>query len=581
MQPEELLFKEAMEAIEKEDIPHARELMTRLLQQNRSNSQYWVWMSGLVETVKERDFCLREALKLDPANPIAIRGLRLMGEELEDPQPLPKIDPLKQNWKTSLEVEKPVAKVEKKGKTKPSSWIALGVAVTALVVALIFLARPARYLPDTSPVIKFSLTPPATSTPKTTPTSLSTGPAPLWASLKATYTSTPIYAATPHKLTEAYQAAMKAYDKKDWPHALEYFRQALDAEPASADIQYHIGEIYRFQGMVAEAGKAYDACIKIDPSYAPAYVGKGMILLLDSAPEPDKAQQQFEKALELDPQLSDTLYELAKLSLSARDADAALEYLDRIPSSSPPSVLAEMTRAQAYLLKGDFTQALSTAQKANRIDITCLPVYKLLAQAFQLNDRVADSIPPLETYLTYEPTDSEALALMSHALIADGKYEEALQYANDALKLDKKSLPSLVARGEIYLQQEKVEEALVDFNAALRVDKNSFEANIGIARIQISKTLFGSAYEYSRVAYDLAQTDPQKATALYYRALALIGLEENNAAAKDLEELMKYPEDVLPADLYANALRVYEQVVTPTPTPASRNTPTPSATARK
>jgi tetratricopeptide (TPR) repeat protein len=277
------------------------------------------------------------------------------------------------------------------------------------------------------------------------------------------------------------------------------------------------------------------------------------------------------------------------LSLSASDADAALEYLGRIPSTSPPSVLVEMTRSQTYLLKGDFARALSVAQKANRIDITCLPVYKLLAQAFQLNDRAADSIAPLQTYLTYESTDTEALALMAHALIADGKYEEALQYANDALELDKESLPALIARGEIYLQQEKVEEALVDFNAALRLDKNSFEANIGIARIQISRTLFGSAYEYSRAAYNLAQTNPQKATALYYRALALIGLDENDASAKDLEELLKYPEDVLPADLYENALKVYEQVVTPTPTstltrtptPASRSTPSPSATPRK
>jgi len=85
MQSEELLLKDAMEAVAQDNIPLARELMTRLLQRDRSNPQYWVWMSGLVETPKERAFCLREAYKLDPSNATAIHGLRFSGENIRIP----------------------------------------------------------------------------------------------------------------------------------------------------------------------------------------------------------------------------------------------------------------------------------------------------------------------------------------------------------------------------------------------------------------------------------------------------------------------------------------------------------------
>ena len=169
MQSEELLLKDAMEAVAQDNIPLARDLMTRLLQRDRSNPQYWVWMSGLVETAKERAFCLREAYKLDPTNATAIHGLRFSGENIPDPQPLPPFDPAKLAWKTSLEQVKVEEKRVTGKKTSPFAWVALGTIAVGIGLAIFFLARGPRYRPDTSPIIKFSLTPPATTTPVVTP----------------------------------------------------------------------------------------------------------------------------------------------------------------------------------------------------------------------------------------------------------------------------------------------------------------------------------------------------------------------------------------------------------------------------
>ena len=595
MQSEELLLKEAMEAVEQENLPLARELMTRLLQRNRSNPEYWVLMSGLVETAKERAFCLREAHKLDPSNAIAIHGLRFSGENIPDPEPVPPFDPAKLAWKTSLEQVQVEEKRSVRKKTSPLAWVALGAIAVGIGLAAFFLARGPRYRPDTSPIMKFSLTPPATATKVTTPSPQTTGLAPLWSLLDATYTPTPIYAATPHALTEAYKAAMRAYERQDWPLALEYFQQVLYTEPASPDIHYHIGEIYRFQGLIAEAEKAYDASLKISPGYAPAYLGKGRTLLLATTPQSSKAREQFEKALTLDTSLYEANIELAQLELTAGDAAAALDTLGQIPPSAPPSVQVEILRAQAYLELNEPALALESARAANKFDLTSLPVYKLLAQANQMQGLMEESIAPLETYLAYEPEDPEALAWMAQALLTREDYEGALEFAGKALELDENSQAALLVRGECYLQTAKVDEAAADFNAVLRMDKNSFAANLGIAQIQISRTLYGSAYEYARAAYELGKGDRQKAIAQYWRVKALIGLEEYKAAAAGLEELLQYPEEILPAMLRTDALTVYKQVITPTPTrtPVSQRTkpaltgktatssPTRTATPRK
>jgi len=581
MQSEELLLKEAMEAVEQENLPLARELMTRLLQRNRSNPEYWVWMSGLVETPKERAFCLREAHKLDPSNAIAIHGLRFSGENIPDPAPVPPFDPAKLAWKTSLEQVQVEVKKAVRKKTSPLAWVALGAIAVGIGLAAFFLARGPRYRPDTSPIMKFSLTPPATATKITTPSPQLTGLAPLWTLLDATYTPTPIYAATPHTLTEAYTAAMRAYERQDWPRALEYFQQVLYSEPASPDIHYHIGEIYRFQGLIAEAEKAYDASLKISPDFAPAHLGKGRIFLLNTTPQPGKAREQFQKALTLDPLQYEASIELATLELAAGDVAAALDYLAQIPPSTPRSVQVEILRTKAYLELNEPANALNSARAANKLDLTSLPVYKLLAQAHQMQGLMEESISPLETYLAYEPDDPEALAWMAQALLTREDYEGAFEFAGKALELDENSLAGLLVRGECYLQTARVDEAAADFNAVLRVDKNSFAANLGIARIQISRTLYGSAYEFARASVELAQGDRQKAIAQYWRAKALIGLEEYKAAAASLEEVLQYPEDILPTMLRNDALTVYKQVITPTPTrtPVSQGTK-PAQTGR-
>jgi tetratricopeptide (TPR) repeat protein len=580
MQPEDLLLKEVLDAVKQEEILRARELMTRLLKRDRLNAEYWVWMSALVDTVKEREFCLREAYKLDPANAAAIHGLRLMGENIKDPSPV-SLDPARLKWKTSLEMAEQLVVPRPKPRRDRSSWALLALVVIGLGSAIGLLMRGPRFKPDTSAILKFSLTPPATATLEATPVPWGDGPAPLWTLLEATYTPTPVYAATPHNLTEAYKAAMRAYEQQDWARALDYFNQVLYSEPASADIHYHIGEIYRFQGLTEQASAAYDASIQINPNYAPAYLGKGRAFLMVNPPKVNKARQNFEKALELDPLQYEAYFELASLALAEGDADKALAFLAQRPADAPLAVQTELVKAKAFLLKGDPASALAAAQAANRMDITNLPAYKLIAEAYLVSDQAESALAPLQTYLTWVKGDAEAYALMSTLLLARGEYTEAMQFAATALEIDKSSLYALEVRGEVYLRNGQMDEAAVDFNNVLRTNKTSFIATLGISRIQHSRELFGSAHEYARAAYDLARTDREKAFALYWRALALIGLDEEPAAARDLQALFSLPEASIPAELKLDAMNAYQKLVTATPTLApspTKVTATPKPT---
>jgi tetratricopeptide (TPR) repeat protein len=578
MTPEERLYQEAMIALKKKDMPQARDLLSRLLKLNRLNPDYWLWMSAAVETTKERGYCLKEVLKLDPQNLTAIRGLRLMGEPYDDPEPPLSIEQLRTNWKTSLELKQTKVVRPKGLKRKIAGLTFLGILVVGGIIGGILLTERGHYEVDTSPILRISLTPSPTIT--TTPTITATlgGQAALITVLEITFTPTPIYVSTPHNRSEAYGAALKAYGQQDWVKAGGYFNQVILVEPNSPDLHYLLGETYRFQHLYKEAAAAYEAAILIDPAFGPAYLGKGRVLMQSSPPKVDEALLNFEKAIEKDPNLSEALLEIVNVNLVKGNGSSALTWLEKYENKSPSTAITENYRAQAYLLLSDPSAALKSVEKARVMDVSYMPVYRLWGEILQANGRFKESILPLLAYLKSYPLDLGSELFLARAYVAEGDDEKALASLNTAITSDSKFAEALALRGEIYLRQDKKTLAADDFNNALRAKPALFDALIGKGQLLLKDTYAGAAFNTFELAAKAATTPRQKAVAQYWRASALVGLEKFSTAIREYELFLSLPESVAPAELRTQALAEYLQMVTPTPTATNTKTSTPTPT---
>src|SRR5688572_33124978 len=74
--PDNSMFQDAVDALRRGDKKRAKDIITGLLKEDQNNTTYWVWLSAAVDNTKERIYCLQTALKLDPENAAAKRGLR-------------------------------------------------------------------------------------------------------------------------------------------------------------------------------------------------------------------------------------------------------------------------------------------------------------------------------------------------------------------------------------------------------------------------------------------------------------------------------------------------------------------------
>ncbi len=578
------MLQEAIGAVRRGEILRARDLLTRLLKTDKAQPVYWLWMSAVVDTPRERTYCLQEVLKYDSKNEMARRGLVRLGALSPDQaQPL-LTDAPRRNWQAQIMEQ--LGPQEKILSRKAVPRLALGVGGVLIAIGLVVLAvlgtngrnnfiipRPAATLGPTSTTL------PTASPVVRSPTPTFVGPTPLWMLLDATYTPTPLYVNTPHPVTEAYRTAMRRLQSGDLAGAITFFQQVLEVEQNAPDIYYYLGEAYRLQGNTASALAQYNQAIKLDPAFAPAYLGRA---LARSAADPENAsiRQDLQTAIQKDPNLAEAYLEMASMDVRQGDGQAALSDLEPVTALSPDSPLFYLYSAQANLLLGNNELALAQAQKANDLDKTLLESYHTLAQALQANDQMSQSVDVLQTYTLYQPDDAQAWALLGVAYNATGQADAAMQAFDKSLSIDSHQIDAYLQRGQIYLERGDGNDALNDFTAALGIDKKSFTASLGKGRALLALGFNGDAYIQFNGAEALAQTDPERASLYYWRAQSLEALGQTSAADKDWRALLDLPTQVIPADWAQTAYDHLHPTATPSSTPTGApETATSTATA--
>lgn len=583
---EETTLKEAIEAIRQGDDRRAKELLTRLIKDDQYNAAYWNWMSAVVETKKERIYCLQTALRIDPENVTAKRGLVLFGARPPDKDVKPFPISRKRHWEADLiksfEADRPmgIKGLYASPVVRLVGLLVLGILVISLAVYGLLTSRMSQssYTVTPGPSPTYSPTPTfLNDKPAVTPSF--TGPTPLWMLLIATYTPTPLYVNTPHSIQakDYYRAAEGAYKEGKWPEVIGAMQQIATIDPGLSDPYYYIGEAYRFQGQYKNALGAYDQAIALDPNFGPAYLGRARVL--PGVDQEADILNELNHAIERDPNFAEAYLERAAYLLSNGQPVEAKADLARAQTLRPDSPLVYLGLAKVNLALGNYTNALQEAKKANDLDITLIPAYLTLGEAYEANGQLEKAVGAMETYVQYQPDDANTLILLGGAYYTMGKYEEAVDILTKALNI-KRTGKAYIYRGLAYVGLEDGENAEEDLKEAIGYLPNSFEASLGLARAYRLEKHYGDCYLQIEHTRSLIENNEQMALTYYWRATCLEGLNNLSLAAKDWQDLLDLPVDVMTPQMRAEALQHLYKIRTPTPTltatktPASMKTPT-------
>jgi tetratricopeptide (TPR) repeat protein len=588
--PEEsdILFQEAVEALHNGDRTRAKDLLTRLLKVDQNNANYWVWMSAAVETTKERIYCLQTALRIDPENASAKRGMVLLGAAPPDENIQPFAVNRPRAWEEELKLAHEKPKEHKPLLSRPMVRLAglgfLGLIACGLVVFLFILPRTPRLAraptntPGPSPT--YTLTPTfINATAPATPTYI--GPTPLWALLPATYTPTPFFLPSldDPQLSEIMRAIKLAYGRGQWEEMRTYIQQGIAIRPDVPDFYYLLGESYRFEEKYGEALDAYTKALEIQ-NFGPAHLGLARIALAQD--ENADILSELDQAIAAAPDLTEAYLLRAEYKLNHNDPQSALADVDTAKSISPDSALVYLEYSRIYLALGDPENAVQYARRANELDITMLPVYLALGEAYIANNQPGEAAKALETYQLYAPEDPASYFELGKLHYLAGEYEQALEDLDKSIAY-KNDPKARLYHGLTLVELGRGSEAVFELDHVLDFFPDSFIANLGMVRALYLDGKFGSAYLRADHALTLAETDEQKAQVYYWRAKSYDQLPDHLADAKrDWEALLAMPETSMPSAWRREAQQRLATMntpsVTPTITKTSRATTTPSPT---
>jgi TolB-like protein/Tfp pilus assembly protein PilF len=205
-------------------------------------------------------------------------------------------------------------------------------------------------------------------------------------------------------------------------------RFAFDKSNSRADIEESMGY--------------FDRATKMDPTFAPAYVGLAaasddlgtVVIGAPPAETRAKALSAVRKALELDPDLVDAHIVLARLRQEQWHwAEAEAEYR-RALELSPNNADAHGGLATWLLCHGRTDEALAWARRGRELDpltVTGADIGWILFQSH----RYEEAIRELRSALAVQPDDAAALLYLGFALVANNQPGDAIPVLEKAISV--------------------------------------------------------------------------------------------------------------------------------------------------
>lgn len=151
-----------------------------------------------------------------------------------------------------------------------------------------------------------------------------------------------------------YAKATAAAETRDFDRAIQYYDEAITADPSRAETYYKRANALRNLGRLEEAIAGYDAAIAHKPDYAYAYCNRGVVQ--QSLGRFADAVASFDQAATLDPADPLVPYNRALLMQDYGRWDEALVGYDRTIALAPGHADAHFNRSLVQLFGGNFAQ---------------------------------------------------------------------------------------------------------------------------------------------------------------------------------------------------------------------------------
>lgn len=246
--------------------------------------------------------------------------------------------------------------------------------------------------------------------------------------------------------------------------AVAHLRQACLAPRAPAVYFSNLAEMCRQKGLLAEGEQAGQRAVALDPKLTDAWNNLGIIL--QESGKLDASLNCLERVVALKPGSAEAHNNLANTYRRLDRPERAQFHYQQALTLNPGYAEAHSNMASLLSAQGQFDQAVAAARQAIECNPQLVDAYLNLAEIESARLRHGEALRWIDALLSFAPQHAGGLAARALILKKMERTDEALQYARQALALAPDNANAHNTLGQILQALGNFDEALAAFDQA-------------------------------------------------------------------------------------------------------------------
>ena len=298
-----------------------------------------------------------------------------------------------------------------------------------------------------------------------------------------------------YTLASVYEDMVSNYGRPEFAtQAIEEYKLALQADPASRDLNTGLAEMYFKVGRIRDAVMEAQDLVKRDPSNLEAHKLLGRIYLRSLGDGDQSAQTEqmlkqaiaeYQKIVELEPKSLEDHLLLGRLYAADHDQLKAKAQFEAAHQIEPGSEDAVLNLAGTYAAQGQGRQAAQLIESVP-LDHRTAKLELSLGGLYDQQLETKKAIAAYRESLSMEPDNLDAERSLAQDLLISNQMDAAMKIYQDIAAADPQDPVAYIRMSEIQRRRGKYDEALATLKKARTLVNDSVEIDYNEALIDDS-----------------------------------------------------------------------------------------------
>lgn len=335
-----------------------------------------------------------------------------------------------------------------------------------------------------------------------------------------------IIQASPNDIEAQYRKGLLQIEIKEYDNALSLSQAVIRQFPKRAEGHRLQGFAYFFKQQYIDAIPAFQRSLVLQPNPGACYI---LGLSHYYRNEEEQALNQFQKALEMNPSMTQARVHLALVLLNKKRTDDAIREVKTALSHDEKNAMAHNVLGSAYLTKGIYTEGIAELNKALELDPSLADIHIKKGLVAMKQGKGEEAESELTAAVHLKPEKQDARRMLSLYYLNNNEPAKAIDILRQGLQSGSSDAVSYYLMGESYLRQNDLNEARTYFIKAKEVEPKYDLAYFRLASIDFIQTKQEEGIKEIR---SLLEQSPDNAQALLLLASFAEANSDENEARK-------------------------------------------------